>query len=325
MTSSSHNSASPSAFAASHRNALLVLIGGACVIGLSPICVRLAEAAGGGQPGAGPAAVGFWRLVFALPLMTLLGLAESRRTASATFRRPSPILLVAALFFVADLIFWHYGLRYTSVVDATVLSNLTPVLVTIVAWLALKETPRPAFLLGMALAVAGAIWMAVSKGGAGGGPGAGKASYVGDGLSALTAVWYGGYFLAVREARRTLSTSAVMIWTSLIGAPVLLAVAWVLHEPLLAPTALGWGALVLLGLVHVTGQGAVAWALGRLPTALTAVVVLVQPVVAATLGWIIFGEAITPIQAVAGMLALAGVALAQLAARPIQPLEAPVA
>ena len=37
------------------------------------------------------------------------------------------------------------------------------------------------------------------------------------------------------------------------------------------------------------------------PTALTAVVVLVQPVVAAALGWVIFGEALTPLQGCGGL------------------------
>lgn len=306
-----------------HHNALLVLIAGACIIGLSPICVRLAEQTGaGGQAGAGPAAIGFWRLALALPLMTALALFEAKRSRTSAFGRPTPMILLTGLLFAADLICWHYGIRYTSVANATVLSNLTPILVTIVAWLVLKEAPRPIFLVGMSLAVAGAIGMALFKAGAAGG---GHASFLGDGLSALTAVWYGGYFLAVREARRTLSTSAIMIWTSLIGAPLLLLSALALHEQILATSAVGWAALALLALVHVGGQGSLAWALGRLPTALTAVVVLVQPVVAAALGWAIFGEALTPLQGLAGLLALSGVALAQLSARPARPAEAPKA
>ena len=310
----------PASESSAHRKALLILIAGACVIGLSPICVRLAESVGpNGQPGVGPAAVGFWRLVIALPIMTALGLMEARRSDSSGFGRPTPMILIAGLFFGADLVCWHYGIRYTSVANATVLSNLTPVLVTIVAWLVLKETPRPVFLIGMTLAVAGAVGMAVFKTGVGGA----KPSYLGDGLSVLTAVWYGGYFPAVREARRTLSTGAVMVWTSLIGAPILFVVALLLRETLWATTAMGWGALVLLGIVHVAGQGSVAWALGRLPTALTAVVVLVQPVVAAALGWVIFGEAMAPLQAVAAGVALGGVAVAQLSGRPVQPVEAP--
>ena len=63
--------------------------------------------------------------------------------------------------------------------------------------------------------------------------------------------------------------------------------------------------------MHVAGQGGVAWSLGRLPASVTAVVVLIQPVVAAILGWVIFKEAMTTIQMIGGAVVLAGIVLAQ--------------
>ena len=63
--------------------------------------------------------------------------------------------------------------------------------------------------------------------------------------------------------------------------------------------------------MHATGQGAIAWALGRLPASLTSVVVLVQPVAAAGLGWVILGERVGVIQALGACVLLAGVVLAQ--------------
>jgi drug/metabolite transporter (DMT)-like permease len=63
--------------------------------------------------------------------------------------------------------------------------------------------------------------------------------------------------------------------------------------------------------MHVFGQGGVAWALGRLPASVTAVTILIQPIVAALLGWWVFGETLTPIQAAGGALVLAAVVLAQ--------------
>jgi drug/metabolite transporter (DMT)-like permease len=64
-------------------------------------------------------------------------------------------------------------------------------------------------------------------------------------------------------------------------------------------------------LAHVFGQGSIAWALGRLPASTASVTVLVQPVAAALLGYLIFGEALTPLQAAGGALALVGVVIAQ--------------
>ena len=286
------------------RRALLALIAGACLIGCNPVLVRLADA--------GPTAIGLWRLLIALPLLALL----TGRDGGAG--RPSGAMLWAGAFFAADLGCWHYAIHYTSVANSTVLSNLTPVLVTTVGWLLFRERPRALFLLGMGVAVGGAVTMGLARHG---GVGPGNDPALGDGLSVLTAVWYGLYFLAVRRARATAGTPAVMLWTALAGLPLLLLGALMLREPLTPVTALGWAACVGLGLVHVSGQGAIAWALGRLPVSLAAVAVLVQPVVAALLGWLAFGEAVTPVQALGGAVALGGVALAQAGARRPAPVQ----
>lgn len=277
------------------RLAIAALVFGALVIGATPILVRLAAC--------GPAAAGFWRLAIAAPL--LAAIAAGGRPAG--FGAPSPAMALAGVAFALDLGCWHYGIRYTSVANATVLPNLTPVLVTLASWLVFKERPRPIFLIGMAAAIGGALVMAE----AGGETRPGPVPHLGDALSASTAVWYGLYFLAVRSARQAHSTTRVMLWSCLVGAPPLLAAALVLHEPILPATTLGWSAVAGLGLAHVFGQGSIAWALGRLPAATASVTVLVQPVAAAALAYTIFGEQLTPLQTLGGGLALAGVVVAQ--------------
>jgi drug/metabolite transporter (DMT)-like permease len=216
-------------------------------------------------------------------------------------------MLLAGLWFALDLGCWHYGIRYTSVANATVLPNLTPVIVTLVSWFAFRERPRAVFLVGMLTAIAGAVLMAET----GHAEPAGPAPHIGDILSASTAIWYALYFIAVRSARLTRSTLSVMLWSCLVGAPLLLITALVLREPILPATALGWAAAVGLGLVHVFGQGSIAWALGRLPASTASVTVLVQPVAAALLAYYIFGETLTGLQALGGAVALGGIVIAQ--------------
>ncbi len=179
-------------------------------------------------------------------------------------------------------------------------------IVTLGAWLILRERPGRRFIAGLVLAMAG-TWLiaAFSRQGAAIDPA------LGDGLSLATAVWYAAYMLTVRAARQATSAARVMIWSSLFGAPLLLAAAFSLGERILPTSTEGWLACAGLGLVHVIGQGAIAWALGRLPAALASVVILAQPVLSAILGWIVFGEAMAALQIAGAALALAGVALAQ--------------
>ncbi|HKR88403.1 MAG TPA: EamA family transporter [Phenylobacterium sp.] len=277
-----------------HRGrAVVVLMVGACIIGFSPILVRLTQT--------GPAAAAFWRLATALPLLALV----ARRTNGGV-GQPSGLALVAGLMFALDLGFWHYGIKYTSVANATVLSNLTPVVVTAFAWIFLKQRPRPLFVMAVAVAVGGAWLMASQRAGA-----PGLDPPLGDALSATTALWYALYMLAIGAARRRESTSRLMFWSGMVGAPLVLAAALLLGERITPLGASGWAACIGLGLVHVAGQGSIAWAMGRLPTPTASVVVLVQPVVSAALGWALFGEVMGPLQALGGAVALSGVVLAQ--------------
>jgi drug/metabolite transporter (DMT)-like permease len=283
-----------------HRwQAIGALLFGACVIGFSGILMRLT--------GTGPAAAGFWRLAFALPLLAVM-----TRRASGPLGRPTPIALLAGLLFALDLGFWHYGLKYTSVGASTVLSNLAPVVVTAFAWIFLKQRPRALFLIAMGVAVGGA-WMM------GAGRGAGTPvlnAPLGNLLSIATAFWYALYFLALAQGRKTQAASRLMFWSGVVGAPLLLAAALLMGERILPATAAGLAACAGLGLVHVAGQGSIAWAMGRLPTSLASVVVLVQPVVATYAGFLLFGEALGPLQTAGAAVALGGVVLAQWAARP---------
>jgi drug/metabolite transporter (DMT)-like permease len=282
---------------------LIALLLGACAIGFAPIFVRLTET--------GPAAAGFWRLALALPMLAPFVFRKSQPSISqSSWRKPSPALLLAGVFFAADLAFWHYGIGMTSVANATVLANLTPIVVTVVGFLAFREKVGPLFLAGMGLGLLGAWTMAEGRGA--GAPGSNPP--LGDLLSACTALWYSAYFLCVRQARTRFGTMAVMFWSSLVGAVALAGIMVAMGEDILPAGLAGWGACLGLAIVHVTGQGAIAWALGRLPTPTASVVVLIQPAVAAGLGWLVFSEAMTPLQGLGALAALAGVALAQWAA-----------
>jgi len=75
--------------------------------------------------------------------------------------------------------------------------------------------------------------------------------------------------------------------------------------------AASWAAMAGAAIVaQLGGVMSVAWALRYLPATLASVGLLGQPVCTATLGWILLGEAITPLQAAGGAGVLVGIALA---------------
>ena len=73
----------------------------------------------------------------------------------------------------------------------------------------------------------------------------------------------------------------------------------------------GW--LVLLGLAlvsHFAGQGLIAYAFGHLPATLTSLNLLLQPVFAAALGWVLLDQALGGQQLLGAAIVLGALFLA---------------
>jgi drug/metabolite transporter (DMT)-like permease len=278
------------------RPALPALLVGATCIALSPIFVRIADV--------GPTASAFWRVALAAPLLWPLVLAAPRAQAA----RPSAALLVAAGFaFAGDLAFWHWSIRFTSVANSTLLANLASLFVTLAMWLFWRQRPGTMFLLGLAAALAGVVMLVQAS------LAFSSTALLGDALGVVTAVFYAGYLLAVKELRdRGARTVELMAITTTVTALFLLPVALVSGEALLPQSPLGW--LKLLGLAwisHCAGQGLIAYSLAHLPAAFSSVSLLFQPVMAAAFGWLLLSEPLGPLQMLGGLVVLGGIYLAR--------------
>jgi len=132
----------------------------------------------------------------------------------------------------------------------------------------------------------------------------------------ITAVFYAGYILSIKELRREFSTPTILTWSGLVSSIALLPITLLSGESLLPVSAAGW--MVLLGLAllsHFGGQGLITFAIAKLPAAFTSVVLLVQPIAAAIFAWLILGETLGPWQALGGVLALAGIYIARQASQ----------
>ncbi|WP_370151942.1 DMT family transporter [Ferrovibrio sp.] len=283
--------------------ALAALVLGALAIAFSPIFVRLSEI--------GPTATGFYRAILAVPPLWLWWRfmpALPRVSAAGSGRRlpPLALILVPGLLFAGDLFFWHLSIQYTTVANATLLSNFAPVIVTLGAWLVLREKITAAFLVAMLVAICGALMLVGASFQLGG------TNVFGDMMAFATATFYGAYMIAVAKLRGRHGTQELMLWSSLVTGLALLPMVWVMGEGLLPATAGGW--LTLFGLAwisHALGQGLIAYALGHLPASFSSLVVLIQPVAAAGFGWLWLGEGLQPLQLAGGAVVLVGILLAR--------------
>ncbi len=93
---------------------------------------------------------------------------------------------------------------------------------------------------------------------------------------------------------------------------VLLVVALATQDQLLPSTLKGAASLLLMAMIsQALGQGLLSVALGRLPTVFSALVIFLEAVAAAALGWIVLDEALSPLQWLGGGLILCGIFIAR--------------
>lgn len=256
----------------------------------------------------GPSATAFYRVFFALPALWFWSAMEQRRPNPP--RRPSTakekrLLLIAGIFFAFDMAFWHWSIKLTTVANATLLANFAPIVVTLGAWLILKERITRTFVLAMVIALAGAAMLAGSS------LQLTARHLVGDGLAIVTALFYGSYQLTVKLLRSSFSPATIMSWAGVSAGVALLAIALISGESMLPNAPGGWFMLLALALIsHVAGQGLIAYAFGHLPASFGSLSLLMQPMLAALIAWVWFSERPGPLQALGGFVMLTGLYIA---------------
>jgi drug/metabolite transporter (DMT)-like permease len=295
------NSATSTAAAPLPALPFLALLAGGIAIGFAGIFMRLSDV--------NPVASAFWRMALALPLLWPWAMATKGADLADDKRAGfSAVLALAGLYFALDMGIWHMSLHDTTVAKATLIPNSAPILIALWMWLVHRVRFTRLFVVGMTIAVAGVVLLVGTK--AGGNHGGNEP--LGDALAVAAAVFYAAYQLAVKDARDRYSAVRLMAWSTTVTAIVLLPAALLTPGPFWPAHASGWLPLIGLALVaQIAGQTVIAYAFAHLPASLSSVSLLVQPLTAAIAAWMLFGEAIGPLQFAGGAMLLFGIYLSK--------------
>jgi drug/metabolite transporter (DMT)-like permease len=293
----------------SNTPAVAALIAGAIAMGASPIFVRLTDV--------GPQASAFWRTALALPFLWLWMRIEERHAAKRTpLRLDRSILLVGACF-AADLFFWHLSILNTTVANATFFAVTAPVFVVVGAFVLLGERSGPRMFAGLLFCLAGGAALIGQS------YQVDPARLAGDFYGIVTAFFFGSYVMAVRHARRFHPPGRLMFLSTVVSAALLLIAALAIPQPILPQTAQSiWALLGLAFISQAGGQGLLTIALGTLPATFSSLVIFLEAIAAAALGWLVLGEKLTLVQGLGGLLILCGIFIARPRATP--PAGAPL-
>jgi drug/metabolite transporter (DMT)-like permease len=248
-------------------------------------------------------AVAFYRMAFAVGL---LGAAAVATRAPMPTRREAWLVVASGLCLAAHFGLWTMSFEYIPVARAVLIVDSQTIFVVALSALVLGERPGIRVLGGVGLAIAGILVVSADSFAAASG---GTAR--GDMLALGGAIAVAGYILAGRAARARLGLLGYVVPVYGVATAALLVWCLAAGVPLAGFPPRAWAGFALLAVIPtVFGHTVFNWLLGHVRADTVAVAILAEPVGAAALAYLFFGEVPSAFTFAGAPLVLAGLALA---------------
>jgi drug/metabolite transporter (DMT)-like permease len=278
---------------------------GVAVVSAASILIRYAQAEG--VPSLTIAAV---RLGLAALVLTPIVWTRAARELLALRRRDLVLALFSGVALAIHFWSWIASLAYTSVASSTVLVTTNPLWVGLASMLILGERPGRRTIGGIALTLAGSLFIFASDGSTA--STALQPDPVRGNLLALLGALAASAYLLVGRALRPRVGLLVYIWLAYgTAALVLLLTVGVTGHTLAGYSTLAY--VVMIGLAlgpQLLGHTAFNWALRHVSATFVAISILGEPIGSAVLALLLLGERFAPLQLVGFVLILGGIYLA---------------
>ncbi len=253
-----------------------------------------------------------YRLGLAALILTPITWARHRAELLAISRRDLAMAALAGMFLALHFATWIASLEHTTVLIGVVLVNTSPLITAMLSAAVLKERIRRLTVIGLALALAGMLLIAVG----GAASEDGTARTLGAVLALVGAVAVAVYLLIGRGLRARVPLLPY-IWLVYGTAALALIAAAVLAGHSLTghtPASYIWCLLLALG-PQILGHSSFNYALAHLSATFISTATLAEPVLSSLLALVLFAEIPTGAQILGSAAVLAGIFLATRAER----------
>ncbi|MDZ7966109.1 MAG: EamA family transporter [Nostoc sp. DedSLP03] len=198
------------------------------------------------------------------------------------------LLLGAGILWAATLVLLAWSLTQTSVAISSVLHNLAPIFTSLGVWLLFRKGFEKQFLIGMFIALGGAIAIEFEELQI-------ATDEVQGGLAAIvSAVLLSAYLLIVEKLRTKFSPATIQLWICAIAALAIFPILLFAQDRLFPSTVSGWVWVMCLALVcQVLGHGLLTYSLAKFSSVVVSLVHLLEPVFSGIFALVIFSEKLT--------------------------------
>ncbi len=233
------------------------------------------------------AAYRFWVYAFAIvAYLAVRGTPVSVRVLRHSFAGGVALAADVALFFSA--------VKVTTIVDATVIGSMQPVVLMALAGPLFGERIGFRNLVWAAIALGGAVAVVLAS------AGTPEWNLQGDLLAVGAVFGWSAYFVFSKRSKGVLSssefTAGTAIWVALVSTVLGLAIG----QDMSWPDGTSWFWLLVMAFGSgILGHSVMNWSLVRIPLWIGSLSTLLIPVVSSLLAWAFLSEAITLLQALA--------------------------
>lgn len=247
---------------------------------------------------------GFWNRLDFVYLKVSNQKSDPQPVKDTPYTKTVILLLLALGFaYLGFQSLWAWSITQTNIAITTILHNLTPIFTTLIAWLFFNKRFDRIFLIGMAIAIVGMIFLGIEDIQIANG-----SKIPGDVAAFSSAIFYAGYLLILEKLRTKLGVNQILMWGSFNGAILSLLLLKFTGEQLFPNSWNGWLPVICLAIIgQVLGHGLIAYSLNQLSSEFVALFLLIDPILIAIEAWVIFSETLSLLQWIAFILVLLGI------------------
>ena len=247
----------------------------------------------------------FWQGIVIIWESQSSDLSSSKNSAPITFGTLA-VFLAVVIFGEACLVTWAISLTQTSVANSNLLHNLPSVFAVLGGWLFLGQKFDRKFIIGMIVAVCGAIAIGIQD------LQVSPANLVGDAWALLSAVVYAGYFLTIEKLRSRFSSLTISLWYCILSSLILFPFVLIFENQVFPSSLLGWVNIFSLSILcQVIASVIFIYQLKQFSSGFVSLFMLLQPIVTAILAWVIFHEYLSVVNWISFLIVLLGIYIAE--------------
>ena len=229
-------------------------------------------------------AISFWRMGFGALILWMISVVKKQSPLSSENRNKT---IIAGIFLGIHFALFFGAIKLTTIANATFLGTLAPLFTYFIEKFILKRRHRPVLLMGLGLAITGAVIIVGHQ------FDFSSDFTLGNLLAIACSLFLGMAFIISEDIRRTVGTISYSRTLFLTAAVTLLAIAFFTNSPLTGFSHNEYGGLLLLGIIPtLIGHGSMYFAVRYVSPTVVASTPMGEPILASVIAWFLFQEAI---------------------------------